>query len=535
MSDKLRENVRASLAKQSGAEDHVSADLLNGYAERVLLPREQQFVEEHLSRCSRCRDYVFFAGSTAQANLEAERGNPVVEHDSEGFQFPSKLTDYLDKKVEGPPPPQSTPAPQRFTEVFSTPMDEMPQRVAAVRPPALTALFGSPVPQAGASAAPTLAASRTVESAKPLDEVQTPVLVDLPPGSPRRWFTLALGGGVAAMVIVAIVLVVRMQSVPAHNAAPTTAAQNTAPTPGSGSEQPPAPSSATPSQGSATSSQSGAVAAGSPQNAVAQLALPDIPHAGSPVGATQGSPSSGMPLAAKKSETSAVAGRPIAPPNVPSTSVTSARAPATAETMAGNQGVGGQAAKTSVVSAATTRTAPGAPVAAMVTSQATPAKPQGTASTQPTASAGGIPQQVHSSDAAMSNSFAAAREIPSQPRSVMAASPASGVHWRISPSGRLERSVSSDTWAPILADVPVVFHVVSVMGSTVWAGGSGGALYRSTDGGLHWSKVVVGSGNSSETGTITTVRFHDLQRGSVVTDTGSIWKTEDGGQTWTRQ
>jgi photosystem II stability/assembly factor-like uncharacterized protein len=73
----------------------------------------------------------------------------------------------------------------------------------------------------------------------------------------------------------------------------------------------------------------------------------------------------------------------------------------------------------------------------------------------------------------------------------------------------------------------VRFRAVSTIGTDVWAGGSGGALYHSTDGGATWVRVAVGT-----TEDIVRVEFRDAQHGSVTTALGERWVTEDGGKSW---
>jgi len=109
-------------------------------------------------------------------------------------------------------------------------------------------------------------------------------------------------------------------------------------------------------------------------------------------------------------------------------------------------------------------------------------------------------------------------------------SAAASTHWRISDDGHLEHSVGPSTWTRVLSAEPVVFRVVSTIGSSVWAGGNGGELWHSSDGGQHWNKVALG-----ETGAITTIHFDTAQQGSLTADSGSTWTTSDGGQTWSKQ
>jgi photosystem II stability/assembly factor-like uncharacterized protein len=107
--------------------------------------------------------------------------------------------------------------------------------------------------------------------------------------------------------------------------------------------------------------------------------------------------------------------------------------------------------------------------------------------------------------------------------------------WRIGPNGHLERSLAANQWTRVLDDQPVIFHAVAVMGGDVWAGGNGGALFHSSDGGEHWSKVSLAANSKVETGAIVSIRFDDPQHGIVASDSGTRWATTDGGITWTKQ
>lgn len=100
--------------------------------------------------------------------------------------------------------------------------------------------------------------------------------------------------------------------------------------------------------------------------------------------------------------------------------------------------------------------------------------------------------------------------------------------WRISTDGHLEHSTAPSVWSPVLADQPTTFHVVSVVGSNVWAGGSSGALFHSSDSGETWSKQAL----AGETGTIVSIHFSDAAHGIITTDGGARWITSDGGATW---
>ncbi len=107
--------------------------------------------------------------------------------------------------------------------------------------------------------------------------------------------------------------------------------------------------------------------------------------------------------------------------------------------------------------------------------------------------------------------------------------------WRVTSDGHLEHSTPSGTWTPVLADQAAKFHAVSVVGDNVWAGGSGGVLFHSTDGGQAWNKNQLSEAGNVETAAIVSIRFSDEQRGVVTTDAGARWNTSDGGATWTKE
>ena len=127
--------------------------------------------------------------------------------------------------------------------------------------------------------------------------------------------------------------------------------------------------------------------------------------------------------------------------------------------------------------------------------------------------------------------------------------------WMISPTGRLQRSIDrGNTWqdvdvtvssgttaaygftaAPVSAKQAAkspapVFRTVTANGAEVWAGGTVGMLYHSTDG-IHWTRVVPMANGNALTEDIVRVEFSDAQHG-LVTTTSATWTTADGGQSW---
>jgi len=109
------------------------------------------------------------------------------------------------------------------------------------------------------------------------------------------------------------------------------------------------------------------------------------------------------------------------------------------------------------------------------------------------------------------------------------------VHWRISADGHVERALPGSAWTRILADQPVAFRVVATIGSNVWAGGNGGALFHSADQGESWSKVALSVNGKPERSAVVSIHFDNTVEGSVSTDSGATWITSDGGQTWIKR
>jgi photosynthesis system II assembly factor YCF48-like protein/putative zinc finger protein len=106
------------------------------------------------------------------------------------------------------------------------------------------------------------------------------------------------------------------------------------------------------------------------------------------------------------------------------------------------------------------------------------------------------------------------------------------VHWSIS-SGRVQRSLDAGkTWEDLHVDDAVVFRVVMTTDGDVWAGGSSGAVYHSSDGGEHWVRLTLSSSTIADA--IVRIDFSDPQHGVITTAAGSRWSTMDGGRHWQR-
>jgi photosystem II stability/assembly factor-like uncharacterized protein len=112
---------------------------------------------------------------------------------------------------------------------------------------------------------------------------------------------------------------------------------------------------------------------------------------------------------------------------------------------------------------------------------------------------------------------------------------ANSPRWTISPEGSLQRSFDSGkNWQTIPVASGVVFRVLSANDSDIWAGGTAGALYHSSDGGGHWTQVKPTADGKSLTSDIVALEFSDANHGSLTTSDHEIWITADAGETWQR-
>ncbi len=108
--------------------------------------------------------------------------------------------------------------------------------------------------------------------------------------------------------------------------------------------------------------------------------------------------------------------------------------------------------------------------------------------------------------------------------------------WSISASGRVLRSLDGrKTWEELDVDKNVVFRAIFAAGPDVWLGGTKGALYHSTDGGQHWTRVNITTGSTTVTDDVVRIEFKDAQHGTVKTAARDTWTTLDAGQHWQKQ
>lgn len=110
---------------------------------------------------------------------------------------------------------------------------------------------------------------------------------------------------------------------------------------------------------------------------------------------------------------------------------------------------------------------------------------------------------------------------------------ANSPRWTISPDGSLQRSFDSGkNWQTIPVASGAVFRAMSANDSDIWAGGTAGALYHSSDAGEHWTQIKPTVDGKSLTSDIVTLEFSDANHGRLTTSNHEIWTTGDAGETW---
>ncbi|MBZ5684834.1 MAG: hypothetical protein LAP86_07345 [Acidobacteriia bacterium] len=109
----------------------------------------------------------------------------------------------------------------------------------------------------------------------------------------------------------------------------------------------------------------------------------------------------------------------------------------------------------------------------------------------------------------------------------------SGVSLQMAMKSSREKALAKDK--ADMKQAPVVFRAVSANGPDVWAGGSGGHLYHSTDAGGHWMQVVPTWSGVVLTDDIVSLQFADPLQGRIVTSSSEIWTTSDSGKTWQKR
>jgi len=111
--------------------------------------------------------------------------------------------------------------------------------------------------------------------------------------------------------------------------------------------------------------------------------------------------------------------------------------------------------------------------------------------------------------------------------------PASGMSYAVAKAAPMKEKDSSKILKREL--IAPTFRAVAANGADVWAGGSGGMLYHSTDSGANWTRVIPSSSGATLTGDVIALEFPDFIHGKISTSTPEVWITTDAGLTWQKQ
>jgi hypothetical protein len=105
--------------------------------------------------------------------------------------------------------------------------------------------------------------------------------------------------------------------------------------------------------------------------------------------------------------------------------------------------------------------------------------------------------------------------------------------WSVSADGIVQRSTDGGkTFAPIPVAGSIKFLAIAALDNEVWAGGPGGALYHSSNGGGTWNWVGIIIEGNAVTESVNGIQLRDPQHLTVTTASGSQWVSENGGRTW---
>src|SRR5205085_2588375 len=99
--------------------------------------------------------------------------------------------------------------------------------------------------------------------------------------------------------------------------------------------------------------------------------------------------------------------------------------------------------------------------------------------------------------------------------------------------GVVQRSLDSGkTWEVIPLNDRVSFRAVTASGTEVWAGGSNGSLFHSSDGGSNWVQIVISEEAAKPTGAIESIDAREPNQLRIATSSGEQWSSTDGGAHW---
>jgi hypothetical protein len=101
--------------------------------------------------------------------------------------------------------------------------------------------------------------------------------------------------------------------------------------------------------------------------------------------------------------------------------------------------------------------------------------------------------------------------------------------------GKLQRSVDAGASWQIALQLEHPLLTFGALGSDVWAGGLGGALFHSTDSGTTWTIVQPSTKGGSLSNDIVGIEIHSATEIALTTGNNESWNTADGGNTWDKK
>lgn len=102
--------------------------------------------------------------------------------------------------------------------------------------------------------------------------------------------------------------------------------------------------------------------------------------------------------------------------------------------------------------------------------------------------------------------------------------------------GEIQKSLDGgQTWQTVRLSNDVSFRAIAAVGPHVWAGGSNGALFQSSDGGSHWNRITVAEQDTKLTGAIVSIDAQSEDQLKITSSSGEKWISANGGRDWKRE
>ena len=110
----------------------------------------------------------------------------------------------------------------------------------------------------------------------------------------------------------------------------------------------------------------------------------------------------------------------------------------------------------------------------------------------------------------------------------------SPAQWAIH-GNELQRSLDAGVmWQTVLhTERPLLCYAVG--GKDIWAGGKGGNLFHSVDGGITWSQVHPSAQQQTLSDDVTHIEIRSPSQVTLFTSNSQSWSTMDGGKTWAKK